>query len=193
MVRKRILERYERSDDGAVIIDVSASRVEDLYEDFDKSAPYYRKDLDDDLAFYLTGCAREIGRSRFVLRFTFDDMPQEELRERVRTSLHKFFMYRRELEVTELKSMLRTSLLLLVLGTVLLVLSLLPASFFPGAADGPIIGRLLEEGLTIAAWVSIWESMATFLVNWRPRRQKIFLNERIASATVLFQASRLQH
>ncbi len=47
---KRIVDRYEHTVDGIVIIDVAARRVEDLYEDFDKTAPYHKKDLDEDLA-----------------------------------------------------------------------------------------------------------------------------------------------
>jgi hypothetical protein len=47
-----------------------ARRVEDLYNDFDKSAPYIRRDLDQDLADYLIGCARELGRVTFKILFT---------------------------------------------------------------------------------------------------------------------------
>lgn len=190
-MKKRILERYERLEDGRVVIDVSASRVEELYEDFDKTAPYHKKDLDDDLALYLSGCVREIGKVGFVIRFTFDTMPPVELRDRVRSSLHKFFMYRRELEMDDMKAMLRTALLFFVSGIVLLFCSLWSASARTEGAAFPIYRRALDEGLTIAAWVSLWEALATVLVNWRPRRQKIRLSERIASATVLFQASGL--
>jgi hypothetical protein len=186
-MKKHILDRYERDPDGRVIVDVSASRVEELYEDFDKTAPYHKKDLDDDLAFYLTECAREIGRAEFVIRFAFDAMPPHELRERVRTSLHKFFMYQRELEIASMKKMLRTSMVFFLLGISLLFLSLWSSSAWLHTLDNLFMRRVLVEGVTIAAWVSLWESLATFLVNWRPFRQKITLNYRIASAKVLFQ------
>ena len=187
-VKKRILERYERAADGRIIVDVSASRVEELYEDYDKTAPYHKIDLDEDLAWYLSECARELGREEFLIRFTFDTMPQEELRERVRTSLHTFFMYQKELEISSMNTMLRTSMVYFLLGVALLFLSLWSASVWINAMDNIIVRRVLVEGMTIAAWVSLWESLATFLVNWLPFRQKIVLNHRIASATVLFQA-----
>ncbi|MCE1273323.1 MAG: hypothetical protein HGB01_05125 [Chlorobiaceae bacterium] len=188
-MKKQILERYDRLADGRVIIDVSASRVEELYEDFDKTAPYHKKDLDEDLALYLTACLREIGNADFVIRFTFDVLPAGESRERVRTSLHKFFMYRRELEMDDLNTMLRTSLLYFVSGMVLLSCSLWAASVWPDRATSPFIGRVVVEGLTIAAWVSLWEAVATFMINWPPRRQRISLNERIADASVMFQGN----
>jgi len=89
-VPKRIVDRYEHTVDGLVIVDVAARRVEDLYEDFDKTAPYHKKDLDEDLAYYLTECVREIGRVDFVIRFMFERYPSEEFMKRVRTSVHKF-------------------------------------------------------------------------------------------------------
>lgn len=84
---KDILERYDRLDDGRVVIDVYASKVEELYEDFDKQAPFHRKDLDEELAAYLFDCVREIGRVDFIIRNTLDAVPSAELQERIRTSL----------------------------------------------------------------------------------------------------------
>lgn len=191
-MKKQILDRYERTPDGKVILDVSASRVEELYEDFDKTAPYHKKDLDEDLAWYLTECAREIGSADFVIRFSFDSLPSGELRERVRTSLHKFFIYQRELEVASLKAMMRTSMLFFLLGIALLFLSLWSAGILVGREHNFIVRRVLVEGVTIAAWVSLWESLAMFLVNWLPYRRKILLNSRIASAPVLFQGAGVQ-
>ena len=100
-VKKRILDRYEHTVSGSVIIDVAAQRVEDLYENFDKTAPYHKKDLDEDLVYYLTECVTEIGRVDFVIRFMFECFPSEEFMLRVRTSVHKYFMYLRELEFAQ--------------------------------------------------------------------------------------------
>ena len=52
-VPKKIVYRYEHTVEGLVIVDVAARRVEDLYENFDKTAPFHKKDLDEDLAYYL--------------------------------------------------------------------------------------------------------------------------------------------
>ena len=45
-----ILDRYSRLDDKRIIIDVTANRVEDLYNNFDQNAPYIKKDLNTALA-----------------------------------------------------------------------------------------------------------------------------------------------
>ncbi len=184
---KKIVDRYERTADGLVIVDVAARRVEDLYEDFDKTAPYHKKDLDEDLASYLTECVREIGRVDFVIRFMFECYPSEEFMLRVRTSVHKFFIYQRELELGAMNKMLRTATTLLVIGIIILGLSLWVNHIFIVDGSPSFLNTVFAEGLTIVAWVSVWEALATFLLNWPQHLFLIRLFKKIAEAPVQFQ------
>ncbi len=186
---KRIVDRYEHTADGLVIVDVAAKRVEDLYEDFDKTAPYHKKDLDEDLASYLTECVREIGRVDFVIRFMFECYPSEEFMLRVRTSVHKFFIYQRELELGAMNKMLRTAATLLVIGIIILGLSLWVNHIFIVDGTPSFLNTVFAEGLTIVAWVSVWEALATFLLNWPRHLFLIKLFRKIAEAPVQFQPS----
>ena len=43
--QKEILDRYSCSDDGKIIIDITADKIEYLYNDFDKHTPYIKKNL----------------------------------------------------------------------------------------------------------------------------------------------------
>jgi hypothetical protein len=186
-VPKRIVDRYEQTVDGLVIVDVAARRVEDLYEDFDKTAPYHKKDLDEDLAYYLTECVREIGRVDFVIRFMFECFPSEEFMLRVRTSIHKFFIYQRELERGAMNKMLRKAATLLVIGIIILALSLWLNHLFAVNGTPSFLNTVFAEGLTIVAWVSVWEALATFLLNWPQHLLHIKLFRKIAEAPVQFQ------
>ena len=190
---KRIVDRYEHTVDGLVIVDVAARRVEDLYEDFDKTAPYHKKDLDEDLAHYLTECVREIGRVGFVIRFMFESYPSEEYMQRVRTSVHKFFIYQRELELGAMNKMLRTAATLLVIGIFILGLSLWVNHLFAVDGTPTFLNSVFVEGLTIVAWVSMWEALATFLLNWPQHLFLIKLYRKIAEAPVQFQPSSEPH
>jgi hypothetical protein len=185
-VKKRILERYEKTADGRIIIDVAAGRVEDLYENFDRTAPYHKKDLEEDLVYYLTECVREIGSADFVISFTFDQLPAAELMKRVRTSVHKFFMYQKELESAAMKTMLRTSLMLFFIGLAILGLSLWLNLDIWSSGNVSFVNTLFSEGLTIVAWVSMWEGLATFLLNCAPHLYHIRQYRKIADAEVLF-------
>ena len=184
---KKIVDRYERTADGLVIVDVAARRVEDLYEDFDKTAPYHKKDLDEDLASYLTECAREIGRVDFVIRFMFECYPTDEFMLRVRTSVHKIFIYQRELEIEAMNKMLRTTTTLFVIGIIILGLSLWVNHLFIVHGTPSFLNTVFAEGLTIVAWVSVWEALATFLLNWPQHLFLIKLFRKIAEAPVQFQ------
>jgi hypothetical protein len=80
--------------------------------------------------------------------------------------------------------MARTSFVLLVIGVVILFFSVW---INKKAADyGDIIPHVFAEGLNVAAWVSLWNSIATFLINWVPHRRKINMYEQISKATIFF-------
>ena len=70
-MNQSILGRYSRSENDVIVIDVAAEKIEDLYNNFDRNAPYIRKDLGEDLVDYLEEAVSEIGTEEFVIRFHF--------------------------------------------------------------------------------------------------------------------------
>ena len=50
-----------------------------------------------------------------------------------------------------------------------------------------VLAEVFAQGLTIAAWVSMWEAIANLLLEWHPHRQNVRLYSRIANAAVLFR------
>ncbi len=181
---KEILDRYSRTEDGKVIIDINADKIEYLYNDFDKHTPYIKKELDQDLVDYLIDCASEIGGEEFLIKFRLTEAVDNDLQSRVQTSIHNYFLYLKDLEIRELKQMLRTSLVLLLAGISILTLSIWYNEHF--TVQGSVINKVFSEGLTVAAWIALWESLATFLINWAPHQRQIKLFKRIAMAEVLF-------
>lgn len=186
-MKKRILDRYEHTADGSVIIDVAARRVEDLYEDFDKRAPYHKKDLDEDLVYYLTECVTEIGTADFVIRFMFEQFPSEEFMLRIRTSVHKFFIYQQESELAAMNKMLKSSITLLMIGVVILGLSLWFNHPYAASVTPSFFRAVFAEGLTIVAWVSMWEGLATCLLHLPQHVLQVRRFRKIAEAPVVFQ------
>jgi hypothetical protein len=183
--QKEILDRYSRSEDGKIIIDITADKIEYLYNDFDKHTPYIRKELDQGLVDYLIDCVREIGKEEFLIKFRFLEPVDSELQLRIQDSIHNYFLYLKELEIGEMRQMLRTSLVLLLAGIAILTLSIWYNEHFTVQAS--VINKVFSEGLTVAAWIALWESLATFLLNWAPYQRQIKLLKRIAIATVLFR------
>jgi len=182
---KDILSRYARAEDGSVIIDVYTDRPEYLYNDFDRKAPYTKKDLDPDFVDYLIGCAKEVGKNSFLIRMNLPSVPDEEVASRVRNSIASYFSYLISAEEDDMRKALRTSVIFLLTGLGLLILSVWAHQRF--LAPESLAGRVMSEGITVASWVSLWEALANFLIQWPPHNREMNLYKRLAAAPVIFQ------
>lgn len=183
-MKKEILERYERNESGEVIINISAHKIEDLYDNFDRKSHFLKKDLNQDLVEYIIDSVSEIDSELFLIEFSLEQESTDEAISRVRNSINHFFLYMKELELKKMKEMMRTSIILLFTGLTLTGISVLVND--SALAKNSIIGGVIAEGLTVAAWVSLWESLATFLIKWMPYRKKISLYQKISDSNVTF-------
>ena len=186
-MKKEILERYERSDEGEIIIDISAKTPEDLYSNFDKKSHFLKKDLNQDLVEYMIESAMEIERENFIIRFNFEAKEEGDSTSRVTNSINKFFTYLQEHEHRNMKDMRKKSSTLFFIGALIAATSVFMSQ--SEWTDKSIVFGVLAEGLTVAAWVSLWEALATFLVKWMPYKKKVLLYERIAHAKIVFNFS----
>ena len=184
-MKRAVEDRYEHTEDGQIVLDVSVQSVEQLYNDFDRMAPYMKKDLDQSFVDHLTDCVREIRDHNFVVQISLSQMPDEMVMERVRNSIRTFHTYLRELELRAVATLLRRTAVLFVIGLVLLV-SAIEVTQMVSSNKG-VLAEVFAQGLTIAAWVSIWEAIANLLLEWHPHKQNIRLYGRIANAPVVFR------
>jgi hypothetical protein len=184
-MNKTTEERYERDADGTFFIDVAADKAEDLYNNFDRNAPFIRRDLDQDLVDYLIESASELSPQPFLIRFSFAQQQDSDTNERIQRSMNTFFLYLMSREQQALRRMMFRSGVFLLLGVVILLLTVLMNR--SPAGDRSVIMNLLAEGLNIAAWISLWEALATFLVDWFPYRQEIRLFRKLAHARLVFR------
>jgi len=184
-MNKTTQERYEREADGTFCIDVATDRAEDLYNNFDRNAPFIRRDLDQDLVDYLIDSANELGPQPFLIRFSFTQPQDKETNERIQRSINTFFLYMVSREQQLLRRMMYRAGVFLLLGVVILLLTVVMNR--SPASDRSVIVNLLAEGLNIAAWVSLWEALATFLVEWFPYRSQIRLFRKLARARLVFR------
>lgn len=184
-MKKKILERYSRDSDGRIIIDIAASRVADLYNDLDRNTPYQKKDLAPGLVNYINEAVNEIGAEPFVLQFSLNESPAEDLRQRLKTSVTNYFVYLRALAGNRLVNQLRRMVILFLAAVSIIV----AAIFFEQSLDeqAGVWQRVVGEGLTIAGWISAWESLATLLLEVPPLRRRMRRYQRIARADIHFK------
>lgn len=183
-MKPTILDRYSRAKNGQYIIDINAGKISDLYNDFDKQAPYIKKELDQNLVEYLTESAMDMEKEAFIIRIGLIEPPDDTMKVRITSSINSYFQYLKMIELQELRRNMRTSLIFLFMGVAILFLSVWVNQQLTEQAT--VVSKVFAEGLTVAAWVSLWEALATFLVNWTPYSRQISLYERIANAPVQF-------
>tara|TARA_R110002049_G_scaffold2743_5_gene21149 strand:- start:25641 stop:26210 length:570 start_codon:yes stop_codon:yes gene_type:complete len=182
-----VLNRYDKFEDGRFIIDVSATRVQDLYNNFDRSAPHIRRDLDQNLADYLISSAKELKHETIVVRFSFAEPPSDENQMRIRKSINSYFRYVAENEKLGLLQIIRRSGILFCIGIALLFASVLIHQLY--YIDSSVLEKVFAQGITVAAWVSLWESFVVFLVEWSPRYKTLILLRRLSETLIVFRSA----
>jgi hypothetical protein len=187
-MKKNFLKRYERDAENNILIDVSVARAEELYNDFDRCAPHIRRDLDQDFVEYLIECTQEIGSEPFIIRISFSDPNSANHLQRIQKSLHSFFLYLCAKEKQNQLEMLRNSAVLGSIGLILLFSSAWINRLLHTNHSLP--NDVLIEGVTVAAWVALWEAVALVLIGWVPIRRKIKLYQRLARATIILNPTR---
>ena len=188
-MKQDVLSRYESHSSRRLAIDVSVGKIEELFEDFDSAASYVKKDLDQDFAEYLIESVREIRSNDFVIRINLPVQVNEKHRERLQSSIKNYFRYLEFLEQRKLRKMLWRSFLLFCLGMFLLMMSL-TLKVNIGHLSG-VIQELMIEGLTVAAWVSLWSAFVGLIFELAEIISDIRIFRRIAGREVVFKTSNL--
>jgi len=182
-----ILSRYESHSSRRLAIDVSVGKIEELYEDFDSAASYVKKDLDQDFVDYLIDSVREIRSKDFVIRINLPGHVQDKHRERLQRSIKNYFRYLEFLEQRKLRKILWRSFLLFCLGMFLLIISITLKGNMSHLSG--MMQELTIEGLTVAAWVSLWSSFAIIIFELANIIGNIRLFRCIADREVVFKTN----
>jgi hypothetical protein len=184
-LKEDIFSRYEVHSNRRLAIDVSVGKIEELFEDFDSAASYVKKDLDQDFVEYLIESVREIGSYDFVIRINLPTHVQEKHRKRLRKSIKSYFRYLELVERRKLKKTLWKSLMLFCLGMLLLAISMTLKGKMGHLSA--VMQELMIEGLTVAAWVSLWSAFARLIFELGSMIADIRIFRRIASREVVFK------
>ncbi|MDH5297487.1 MAG: hypothetical protein OEV91_00525 [Desulfobulbaceae bacterium] len=183
-MRQTIIGRYERESDGRLIIDVTVERLEELYDRFDSAASYIKKDLNEDFVDYLIECVKEIKQYDFLIRINLSRPESAEKFQRVQGSIGHYFKYLQESERREIRKHLSRSCYFLGFGVFLIFISLSLSGQYGTMSN--ILTDMSIEGVTIVAWVSMWEAVSNLTFEWIPHLQRLKLYERIIASEVRF-------
>ena len=182
-MKKEILQRYDRTTSGELILPISTASFEDIYDHYDKKSTFLKKDLSQNLVKYLIESADEIEAEPFVVEFSFEEIATAEIQVKITNSIRTYFEYLQELEYKKMREQVRNSFIFMIIGFFFIALSILIEN------ETIMIQRILSEGVMVAGWVSLWEAMATLLIKWFPLTKKLKLFKQIANASVRFETN----
>ncbi|MDH5218494.1 MAG: hypothetical protein OEX19_12400, partial [Gammaproteobacteria bacterium] len=105
---------------------------------------------------------------------------------RIRGSLKTYYHYLAESENEKILQMFRRSTIFLAIGLGILFVSVWLNQFL--GPERSVTANVFAEGLTVAAWVSLWEALAVFLIEWFPRRKNVLLYRNLAEAKLVLRS-----
>jgi hypothetical protein len=179
-MKNSIIERYDKNQNDEIIIKIYSSKIEDLYEDYDKKSTFIKKDLKEDLENYLIESVEEIGNNPFIIEFSFDEKSNFSSDEKLKKSIKEYFEYLQYLKEKNMEKQLKNSFIFIIIGFVFVSIS------FYFSNDIFFLYKLISEGAMVAGWVSLWEALATILIKWLPLKNKLSILKKITKAKIKY-------
>lgn len=186
MTHADILKRYDMTVDNKFIVHANIPSYTALFENYDYTSSFYKRDINEKLVDYLLECAEEIGnRNSFVIRF---DLPEKEKSETeegdIITGFTNYFDYLVTLSRKEIGLALKRMLIHLAIAGIAILLWLFMA---PGDVENPVLRQLsLTSGLFVAVWVLLLTGVSRFVYRVQARLRQIRLFKKIKACPVQF-------
>lgn len=183
-----ILERYDKTDDGKYIVSIKADSYKALFNEYDFSSSFWKRDLREDFVAYLIDCVDEIGlKNNFILKVLLPGSENRDnnIEEKFNNALHHYFYYLIHLSKKEIKKILSR-----ISFNFTISIALLSVSFITDHMHGDndsFLYSLLSEGLYIAIWVLMWPVFSDFLFDLKESLYKIKIYKRVLKAEVIHE------
>ena len=186
MTTSDILKRYDMTTDNKFIIRANIPSYASLFEDYDYTSSFYKRDLNEKLVDYLLECAQEIGnRNEFVIHFDLPATVKSETEEGDNlTGFKNYFDYLTSLSRKEIGLAIRRMLIHLAIAVITFFLWLLISP-----ANDTNLGWqyvLLSTGLAVAIWVLILTGLSRFIFRLQAQWAQIRLYKHIKASSIQF-------
>lgn len=157
--------RYEFTQEGRAIIDLTVENISDLFNSFDKRAVYTRRELDQDFVEYIVDCVKELGKEDFEIRISIErefNMMQENT---LRKAIINHFSYLYSIEHKRIKGEFKLFMFLTILG---ILLAFLVYKLNIQEDEVGVWVNIFYEGIVVAMWVAFWEAITSLIFGFRP-------------------------
>lgn len=165
-------------------IELNITSVQQLFNSFDPS-PFLEKDLDQEAERYLVGLAAEFDPKKPILLLIhfagpLSSFPETQL---IPAAFKNYFTYRASQAKLEIHELIRIGWRSLIVGSLVLLFSLLVSNYISRTMSALPVGPMLAESFIILGWVANWRPLEIFLYDWWPIARKRRLYLRLAAAS----------
>jgi hypothetical protein len=176
-----------REQGGYHLIELTLREPLQLFHALDP-APFHDKDLEASAEGYIVDAMQEIGAAhpaKLVIHLPESALAGNEARH-MPSAIHNYFAYRARQTRSDLRELLRTGFISLLIGLAFLF-SCLYARDLAASTNSEWRG-MFGEGMLIIGWVAMWRPVDVFLYAWWPLRQRQSMFQRLAVVPVELRA-----
>jgi hypothetical protein len=165
---------------GCEVLELHLVELKQLFHAID-AAPFRERDLEPRAEEFIVEWARELpSDAPLGLRVRLDRRsPGGDDAAVLQQAVPEFFRDRALATRRQLRDLLRTGRISLVIGLAFYALVLVVGDLLTGLRYG-----ILPETLVIGGWVALWRPLEIFLYDWWPIRAETLLYERLAAMPV---------
>ncbi|MDH5301792.1 MAG: hypothetical protein OEW58_10565 [Gammaproteobacteria bacterium] len=173
-----------RQQDNVYLIEIFLKNPRQLFNSLDPS-PFHEKDIDKDAEAYIVEAVEELHIKtpmRICIYLPSDEVDSAQARS-IRDAVHHYFAYRALGSRRQLRSVLQQGRFSLLVGISFLTLCLALRTTLHHFGEGTL-RDLIEEGLLIIGWVSMWRPIQIFLYDWWPVKYRQRIHQHLSSIDI---------
>ena len=192
MARHDARLNYRKQGDD-YLIELSLKSLRQMFNSMDP-APFHEKDLDREAVDYIVESVEElhVGTPMRLRIYLPPDEAGTPLANELPVAIRHYFSYRANMTRRSLRNKLQQGRISLVIGLTFLILCLTLPAALQHTVQGTLL-NVIEEGLIIIGWVSMWRPVQIFLYDWWPIRHLLQVHTRIRDLEVEVIAQREHH
>ena len=180
---RKILERYEK-ENNQYIIQISTNAFRDLFNKYDRTSSFIKRDLDYDLAEYLFESASDLdGREFYICLNLYAEQQSDVLEEKVNKGIDSYFEYEAHKIEKRRRQVVKKIILHILLAVICIFISY---TLDKVLTTDSFLYVLFVESIVIAAWVLMWPVFSDFIYELLDIKQTIKIYRKLVNAELKF-------
>ena len=181
-----ILQRYDMTVDNKFIVPAGLPDYKSMYQVYDYSSSFYKRDLNEDLVDYFFECAEEIGvNNDFIIRFDIPENEKSKPEENdIVFSFKSYFEYLISLCRKEIKAAFSRLLIHCMTAVFAFLCWFVISRIIPESETA--VYQFFAHGLSVGIWVLLLLGFSRFVFRIKTQMTEIKLCRKIMNSPIEF-------